>query len=148
MKKIIIFLLLFSLTGPEGFSQQLPYGTCGVVYTYDAAGNRTLRTYFCNNGEGKTGRIPDVAGEEAETTEFQYVDALYPNPSTGRFTITFSKPLNNASISIVDNTGKPVASFRTSGNKAEIDLSSYAAGIYYVRIEENGQTITKKVVKQ
>jgi len=36
----------------------------------------------------------------------------------------------------------------TKGNKVDFDLSKYAAGVYYIKIEEKGKTITKKVVKQ
>jgi ribosomal protein S11 len=139
----------------QGFAQQLPLGTCGIVNVYDAAGNRTKRVYFCNNGIDPypTGSQPAGKGTETvieknETKEFQYVDALFPNPTTGRFFVTFSKSLSNASISITDNNGKTIVQFKASGYKVDFDLSPYAAGMYYVRIEEDGKAITKKVVKQ
>ena len=83
-----------------------------------------------------------------KSMEFQPVDALYPNPTTGVFFITFSKALANASIFITDNNGKTVKQYKSSGYKLTCDLSMLAAGIYFVRIEENGKTITKKVIKQ
>lgn len=154
-KQLIIFATLICIA-LSGFSQQLPLGTCGIVNVYDAAGNRTKRVYFCNNGEepypennigGKVSNEAIIVGK-GETSEFQTVDALFPNPTTGKFFITFSKTLVNASVSISDNNGKVISTFRASGTKVEFDLSPYAAGVYYVRIEENGKAITKKVVKQ
>lgn len=156
--KFIVAAISFFLTA-NAMAQdppQLPLGTCGIVNIYDAAGNRTKRQYFCQNGidpypqKGQqviTEEKPEVK-EPKTTTEFQYVDALYPNPTTGKFFVTFSKSLSNASISILDNTGKRLAGFKASGYKVDFDLSPYAAGMYYVRIEEEGAVITKKVVKQ
>ena len=135
----------------------LPLGTCGIVNVYDAAGNRTKRVYFCNNGvdpypqknqqAGGT-NDPEIITDENDTKEFQSVDALYPNPTTGKFYVTFSKYLTNASVSITDNSGKTLAKFTANGYKVDFDLSPYAAGMYYVRIEESGAVITKKVIKQ
>ena len=158
MKRKIITIAISFFFALQGFAQQLPLGTCGIVNIYDAAGNRTKRVYFCNNGidpyptgpqtEGKGTEIVVEKKETKETKEFQYVDALYPNPTTGKFFVTFSKNLLNASVSIVDNNGKTLAQFKASGYKVDFDLSPYAAGMYYVRIEEDGKVITKKVIKQ
>jgi hypothetical protein len=158
MNKKLFIIIITSFFAFKGIAQQLPLGTCGIVNVYDAAGNRTKRVYFCNNGidpyptgpqsTGKGTEIIVVKNETKETKEFQYVDALYPNPTTGKVFVTFSKSLLNASISITDNNGKILARFKASGYKVDFDLSPYAAGMYYVRIEEDGKAITKKVIKQ
>lgn len=154
MKKIVLLFIALRLFMADSFSQQLPYGTCGILNSYDAAGNRTQRVYFCNNG-GPYPAGPEMGGsaqgaktEKVAATEFQYVDALYPNPTSGFFSVTFSKALLNAAISISDNNGKRISSFSASGTKVDFDLSVYAAGVYYINIEEDGKTITKKVIKQ
>ena len=155
MKRKIITIVISFFFVLQGLAQQLPLGTCGIVNIYDAAGNRTKRVYFCNNGIDPYPTGPQMEGkgletivEKKETKEFQYVDALYPNPTTGKFFVTFSKNLTNGIISIMDNNGKTLAQFKASGYKVDFDLSPYAAGMYYVRIEENGKVITKKVIKQ
>jgi Secretion system C-terminal sorting domain len=143
---IIIVLLSFS-----GFAQQIPLGSCGIVNIYDVAGNRTKRTYFCNNGgtyPSRTGVFSDSVVKAKETISFQYVDALYPNPTTGKFSVSFSKALQNAVVLITDAQGKKVVQFKASGNKIDVDLSAVAPGAYFIRIEEKGTIITKKVVKQ
>lgn len=146
MKYKILFTIAFIVVSVVCFAQQLPLGTCGIVCTYDAAGNRLKRVYFCNNGVDPYPRAQKAP--DGETTEYQPVDALYPNPTSGKFTVTFSKSLSNAAVSITDNNGKVVAQFKASGYNVEFDLSPYAAGIYYIRIEEEGKLISKKVVKQ
>ena len=159
MKAKLIIAAVCFFSAVESSAQnlpQLPFGVCGIVNIYDAAGNRTKRVYFCNNGDpypqknqqaGNTEK-DEVPVIKSEPAEFQYVDALYPNPTTGKFFVTFTKSLVNAAVSITDNSGKTLLKFTASGNKVEFDLSPYTAGMYYVRIEEGSKTITKKVVKQ
>jgi len=145
MKKKIILASLFFIS-VSCFSQQLPLGTCGIVNIYDAAGNRTKRVYFCNNGQPYPTRVADQ--ETLVREEFQYVDVLYPNPTTGKFFIEFSKTMNNADIHIIDVNGKMIRQSRGNGNKIDFDLSNVAAGIYFVRITDGKNIITKKVIKQ
>lgn len=145
---ITIIIVLFSFSG---FAQQIPLGSCGIVNIYDATGSRTKRTYFCNNGgpqPTRAGNFNDSVVKVKETISFQYVDALYPNPTTGKFSVSFSKALQNAIVSITDAQGKKVVQFKASGNKIDVDLSALAPSAYFIRIEEKGVIITKKVVKQ
>jgi hypothetical protein len=144
MQKKIFFIVVIMAIAFSAFSQQLPLGTCGIINIYDAAGNRTKRVYYCNNG----GEYPSKTKTAGETKEFQAIDALYPNPTTGKFFIEFSKALNNARIYITDGNGKMISQFKAAGNKIDFDLSSVAAGVYFVRIEDGKNIIIKKVVKQ
>ena len=141
MQKIICFLIIITSALPA-LAQQLPANTCGIVNVYDNAGNRTKRVYFCNNG-------PAYPARKEQTTEvIQQVDALYPNPTTGKFVVTFSRALSKATVYIVDATGKSISRFIANGNVLEFDLSSSPAGIYFIRIDDSGNPILKKVVKQ
>ena len=158
MKHKIIFLVAFVFAGFTTIAQQLPWGSCGIVYIHDETGSRKRKLYFCNNGppypqrQGViTGKAPEQEQllQKGETSmEFQEVDALYPNPTTGIFFITFSKALQDAAISITDLNGKMVQQFKASGIKLTCNLSSVAAGTYFVRIEEEGKMISIKVIKQ
>jgi hypothetical protein len=142
MRKSIILISII-LLAVKAYTQQLPANTCGIVCTYDASGNRLKRVYFCNNG---TDPYPArVSQEEKKTTEeVQQVDALYPNPTTGKFLVTFSKALNKATVYIVDVTGKMISRFTASGNTIDFDLSSSPAGIYFIRIDDAGNKQIKK----
>lgn len=150
MRKKIILLLFISFSVGAVFSQsqpELPLNSCGIVNIYDAVGNRTKRIYFCNNGVDP---YPTKAKKEqaAETMEYQAVDDLYPNPTTGKFSVTFGKPLANAYVFVADANGKIITQFKASGNKVDFDLSAVAAGVYFVRIEDGKNSVKKKVVKQ
>jgi hypothetical protein len=155
MQQRLIFLLAIFLSVTSLVAQQLPVGTCGVVNMYDAAGNRTRRVYLCNNGsvayplqQSANTQDKDEVIKKNEIAIAQEVDALFPNPTTGKFFVTFSKLLINANVSITDNTGKVLTQFKGNGSQLEFDLSPFAAGMYFIRIEENGKWITKKVIKQ
>ncbi len=155
MKKKIIFLSLIIFSALSTIAQQIPFGSCGIVYIHDAAGNRTRRVYFCNIGVDPYPTFAPYAKNETPFTkeelgklEFQTVDALYPNPTSGIFYITFSKSLSNTNITLVDMNGKAVQQYKASGIKLTCNLSALAAGIYFVKIEENGKFITKKVIKE
>jgi hypothetical protein len=149
-RKVLMFFVSF-ITSVFCYSQQLPVGTCGLVYTYDAAGNRLKRVYFCNNGTDPypSRKLPkDTLNRLQLTEEVQMVDALFPNPTTGLFFITFSKELKNARVLLTDMSGKVVQQSVGNGYRLSFDLSRVASGTYIVRIEEEGMVITKKVIKQ
>ena len=153
MKKNLLLLLIIFFPASKALAQQIPFGSCGYVCVYDAAGNRTKRVYFCNNGLDPYPGFSNidnqfVQNQNKSSFEFQPVEALYPNPTSGKFSIVFSKALSNASISILDANGKAVQQIKTSGGTVNFDLSGVASGTYFVRIEENGKIITKKVIKQ
>ena len=146
MRKSIILACIILLAA-KAYTQQLPLNTWSIECTYDASGNRLKRVYFCNNG---TDPYPArVSQEKKKTTEeHQQVDALFPNPTTGKFFVTFSRALNKATVFIVDVTGKTISRFTANGNTIEFDLSSSPAGIYFIRIDDEGNALIKKVVKQ
>ena len=147
MKKKILLLTFGLLLSFVMIAQQLPIGECGNVCTYDASGNRLKRVYFCNNG---TDPYPARVAQDASKTteEIQQVDALYPNPTTGKFLVTFSRALKNAHVAIVDVNGKTVSRFTANGNVIDFDLSTSPAGVYFIRIDDGGNLLIKKVVKQ
>jgi Secretion system C-terminal sorting domain len=157
MNKQLVLLMVIIFSELEGFAQQLPVGACGIVYIHDAAGNRTKRLYFCNNGSpypSKPGRVTISANqnllteEELKNAEFSEVVAIYPDPTNGIFQIGFSKALKNATISIIDLNGKVLQRFKATGSHITCNISNAASGEYFVRIDEDGKKITKKVIKQ
>jgi hypothetical protein len=115
MNKQLVLLIIIIFSALEGFTQQLPANACGIVYIHDAAGNRTKRLYFCNNGApypSKPGRVTTsnnqnlLTEEELKNAEFSEVVAIYPDPTSGIFQIGFSIALKNATVSIIDLNGK------------------------------------------
>jgi Secretion system C-terminal sorting domain len=157
-KKIFLSAFILLLTS-KIFAQQIPVGMCGIVYIYDANGARVKRTYFCNNGTDpyptaratnllKTDSSQNTIEDKGLTIMFEKIDAIFPNPTSGKFAITFSSALVNAKIIITDAQGKTVFQTVGNGNKIDFDISKFTTGVYFVSINENGKIITQKIMKQ
>lgn len=74
--------------------------------------------------------------------------ALYPNPSTGAFTIDLGAAYDNTTILITDINGKTV--YQTSANQATlINLElDQPAGVYFVSVTSEDKHTVVKLIKQ
>jgi hypothetical protein len=72
--------------------------------------------------------------------------SVYPNPSTGIFTIT-KETSRQAQIVVYDFTGRAVLTSNIS-NLTTLDLTNQAKGIYYVTVTEGHKTFSQKLVVQ
>jgi len=78
--------------------------------------------------------------------------AIYPNPTTGKFTISFNTGgiLHNLQIKITNVTGQQVI-LRNYGDNIkqfheELDMSEQARGVYFVEFTADGQRMIRKLV--
>ena len=82
------------------------------------------------------------------TDEFSTQDVLiYPNPSDNIFNIKLKNNVVDLRYSVTDITGKIVIN-RNEVLQSEfaLDMSSYATGLYFLNIESNGRSLTKKLI--
>lgn len=92
-------------------------------------------------------KLGDVAmrlnGNETETA----ADILiYPNPASGNLHIA-SIP-ENSMVQIISISGNILYSSVAESNYAEINVSEFAAGIYFVRITNNNDRFIQKIIIQ
>jgi len=77
--------------------------------------------------------------------------SIFPNPAKDFVNITPGKSeLRRAVISLIDVLGNTVFTTTLPDNYSgtlRLDLSNYQKGIYFLRIDENGNTVTKKITK-
>ncbi len=72
---------------------------------------------------------------------------VYPNPSSGIFTIQSSEHrVLGAAIEIVNVLGENIYSSQINSNKSEIDLSKESNGIYFLQITTEKGIERKKIV--
>jgi hypothetical protein len=74
---------------------------------------------------------------------------LYPNPSNGHFVLDISTPLNNATWQLTDIAGKQLqtGTLPAQANlRKELDLSTYAKGIYLLKLTSTEGMVVKRVV--
>ncbi len=79
--------------------------------------------------------------EEIDTTEV----SVYPNPSKGLFNVEMGS-ISNASLSVLDITGKVIVSKNAVSNRETLDLSNFTKGVYFLKIETSNHLITKKLM--
>ena len=71
---------------------------------------------------------------------------VYPNPSSGKLFIKMDNAVNS-DLFLLDIRGKVVLHklMEINGNN-EIDLSSFAKGLYLLKISNESGTLTKKII--
>ncbi|HLG35913.1 MAG TPA: T9SS type A sorting domain-containing protein, partial [Bacteroidia bacterium] len=81
--------------------------------------------------------------ESQQENNFQ----IFPNPTSGTFTIqSTNQQINKSIITITNVLGEKVYEQKIIEQVTEINLSLQANGIYFVRLRNNEQTVTRKIV--
>ena len=73
--------------------------------------------------------------------------SIYPNPSTGIFTVQFGSPSEKTTIGIYDMVGRLVQEQTIFHSKqATLNMSSLSAGVYSVKIQNETGSFTQRVI--
>ncbi len=122
-------------------------------HTYTAIGTYTV-TVTVSNGQCSDTQVITITVVDTSTgfddwtglTSFE----LYPNPTTGKFTLELSlSQSSDLMVSVINPLGQEVISDQQDGvlndfNK-EYDLSRFANGVYFVQVTNGDQSIVKKM---
>jgi hypothetical protein len=74
---------------------------------------------------------------------------IYPNPSTGKFCIeNINLSIDPAEILVMDLTGRVVYESTLIAEKVEVDLTGQQKGMYFVRVKEGEEIVTRKLIIQ
>ena len=116
-----------------------PAGLCvdpsnGNIIIADWGNNRLRKA--TQPGYGATG-VKNV------TTSSQL--SIFPNPSSGKFTIQTSAQQKNTGVDICNTVGEIVYSATINGTQNNIDISTQPAGIYFVKINSADGLQTLKI---
>ena len=93
--------------------------------------------------------VDDVrVGNSADAVdEIQTIEAVVmPNPTNGKITVNAN--ISNGNAMVYDMVGKQLLSEKIVDGLAEIDLSDFANGVYFVKISDDNNMKTVKVVKR
>jgi uncharacterized protein YceK len=89
---------------------------------------------------------PDLSGSKPSAFDPIASLEVYPNPNNGLFTVASSEGFGS-DVLIFDMTGKMVQQLeRPEGNELSVDLGTLTEGMYYIKVEINGQLQTEKVI--
>jgi len=72
--------------------------------------------------------------------------ALYPNPTNTRTTLSLGKVEANTLVQITDANGKEVYRVIATESTMELNVATWAEGVYFVNVRNANQSVTKKLV--
>jgi hypothetical protein len=102
---------------------------------------------FCNPGFRVANKVETPTKAEQLPTTENFV--VYPNPSTGRFTIRFGNVLSeNTQITVFDGIGRVINSQVVEQGKQEIsiELKNQAKGMYLIQFKTNQTNYSKTII--
>lgn len=115
-----------------------------VAFTrYNDGTSATNSEFTCREAKGYSS-----AGAKSGTNAANGSDAgvvsIYPNPAKN---VLYVAAAAGAEVSLLDMSGKLIASQIVEGAEVDFDISHLAQGVYMVRVQTNDEIITEQVVK-
>jgi hypothetical protein len=110
-------------------------------------GQIALNGPFCNQAPPIAATLKSGETEQA-TAISGSIFSLYPNPTTGNFTLAQmgEKIYENAKVEVYNMSGTMVLTDNLIGQKQEFRFSGMPHGVYFVKIMANGSVETIKLV--
>lgn len=91
-----------------------------------------------------------LSGNDNRITETSSENSieLFLNPENNHLSIYSIRSILN-SIAVYDITGRTIYSEKTNLNSEKLNLNSFPAGIYFVKVQlKDGEIVAKKIVKE
>ena len=127
---------------------QVTNGSCTIgVYTAGSSGSATVFDDFV-----LTKNVVSATRIAAEGSDERFGFEVYPNPSGDIVNVSYNLPPNSeAELSVFDMMGKTIKQINfTSANdtsgKISVDVSRFKNGVYFINIDSDGKSFTKKVI--
>ncbi|NDC41025.1 MAG: T9SS C-terminal target domain-containing protein [Chitinophagia bacterium] len=118
-----------------------------------AAGLDTIKYAITNTCGTSTAiyLVTVTASKPGETTPVAAGNdiSVYPNPSTGLVNVELSAAIEaGAAVTVTNTAGVVVYSAPVSNQRTPVDMSNYAAGMYYITLHNGENTYQVKLLKQ
>jgi hypothetical protein len=120
------------------------------VVTWDTAGNWWVMTFNVTSFSGfyiHTGSAGPLAVSNVNNGDFDLM--VWPNPAQDKIQVQISgKRAAHSYLEITDLVGKTVLTAPLDNNKAIVDMSGLASGMYLLKYTDDARTQTVKITKQ
>ncbi len=116
-----------------------------VTYTLDNTDGAYYNTVY-PNGDGKFCIATVTKGALGINDASPVVANVYPNPAHEYLKVVADRTIDN--IYLMNIVGQKVAGKSVNGTSTQLNLSGITSGVYFLRIECNGQVSTQKVLIQ
>jgi hypothetical protein len=114
-----------------------------VTTTYVAYGTSTLTG--CTGNSSVTIVVSPCTGIDQSSLSGNL--KVYPNPSSGEITVEVKNGIAT-SIDVTDISGRVVLSASAMKDKTSINISHFASGIYYLKVQSSQGIDVIKIIKQ
>ncbi|HWY99190.1 MAG TPA: T9SS type A sorting domain-containing protein [Bacteroidia bacterium] len=88
---------------------------------------------------------PSIFTSINEVTSSPFIN-VYPNPATNELFINLHQAVDGK-LTLTNVLGQDVYTTKISGSTQKINTAGLPQGVYFLKIESNGQVLTKKVLK-
>ncbi|GAB5400691.1 MAG: hypothetical protein Aureis2KO_22760 [Aureisphaera sp.] len=116
------------------------------------AGEYVIFRFVVDNNNGNSTFLDNILIDAVLGTEDFSLSqlSLTPNPASNAFTISMEAEIDSRlQVNLINSLGQQIGSYDASifnGKEATIDVSGYAAGLYFVQIQNGNQSATKKLL--
>lgn len=152
---IVNNVVTFTNTSTNATSYQWNFGdattgtTQNPVHTYAANGNYTVTLIASNSCDADTIYITISILSGIESAAASTSISIYPNPSSGKFTLTHNSIQSGvAEIRIYNLSGELVSTTKSASLTCEIDLSEYPNGVYFLSLEFGEEISRQRIIIQ
>lgn len=91
-------------------------------------------------------QITAQAQEKKNNVEYSEQVSIYPNPTTINKITVQTESVNLKEVEIFDMLGKRVFNVSFSGKEREIQLQNLKSGVYIIKIKEDNNSTSRKLV--
>jgi hypothetical protein len=120
------------------------HDTLVIAGGFSNIGGDTIQNIAKWNGGNYTDTCNVFVGIE-DIENFTKNITIYPNPNSGIFTIDIEN-LNEANLVIYNLSGQIVLQKKLTQNLTSIDLTKFAKGMYFVKVNAANKVIVEKIV--
>ena len=159
-------LLLTTLFCPTTAVGQTPLP---ITYSYDAAGNRTVRKVLelkgvTTNSDTSTTATKNISsmddspfGNDYPKDATYYTDKMqtiglrvYPNPTAGKVSIGLDNAIPGITytVHLFNSHGSLLLTLKGSGTQIELDMASFPDGIYSTEITAGTERTAWRIIKK
>ena len=93
-------------------------------------------------GDFAVGKISSLANQDFDMSQFSY----YPNPVNDVLNLSYSHDINR--VKVLNMVGQELLSSQVNSKTAQIDLSSFAKGAYFIQVTSETAIKTVRVIKK
>lgn len=115
-------------------------------HVYAAAGNYTVKLCVTSADGCSHCSTQNISVVGLGEIVFDPQLSAVPNPGAGLFTINSSKTME--SVTVTNAMGQVIDVIPAGGSALKIDLTGYASGIYFVKVNFGSQTQILRIIKQ